>query len=167
MSIVFIGASDLRRVGGLLIRHALLEGFDALGDVAHHVRNLAAPAEHQQQTAPTISQCQMLNEPMKSSVRSSARAHPRDREFNLKLGVGGGKNKLNRERAGKAAHGGVKAAEDRRLRLFLGTFGRRREPEIEIARFQRVLVIPQGRVVGGHRDGKPGRQAICRTAPRP
>src|SRR5271163_95263 len=34
--------------GAIVIGHALLEGFDALGDVAHHVRNLAAPAEHQQ-----------------------------------------------------------------------------------------------------------------------
>src|SRR5580704_12592381 len=35
--------------GGILVGHAFLEGFDALGDVAHHVRNLAASAEHQQE----------------------------------------------------------------------------------------------------------------------
>src|SRR5580658_1903546 len=28
-------------LGRVLVRHALLEGLDALGDVAHHVRNLA------------------------------------------------------------------------------------------------------------------------------
>jgi hypothetical protein len=31
-----------------VIGHALLEGFDAFGDIAHHVRNLAAAAEDQQ-----------------------------------------------------------------------------------------------------------------------
>src|SRR6202161_304758 len=42
-----------RRIGGrrtgLFLGHALLEGFDAFGDIAHHVRNLAAPAEYQEQ----------------------------------------------------------------------------------------------------------------------
>src|SRR5580704_8688616 len=44
-----------RRVGfgrgfrRLVLGHALLEGFDALGDVAHQVRNLAAAAEDQKQ----------------------------------------------------------------------------------------------------------------------
>jgi len=35
---------------------------------------------------------------MKPSVRSSARVHPGDREFILKLGVEGGKDKLNGKR---------------------------------------------------------------------
>src|SRR5271166_5033243 len=39
----------LRGVGDFLVGHALLEGLNALGDIAHHVRNLAAPAEDQQQ----------------------------------------------------------------------------------------------------------------------
>src|SRR6202041_3253342 len=37
-----------RRVG-LFLGHTLLEGFDAFGDIAHHVRNFAAPAEYQEQ----------------------------------------------------------------------------------------------------------------------
>src|SRR5580704_10347449 len=41
--------AGLGRFHGLVLGHALLEGFDALGDVAHHVRNLAAAAEDQKQ----------------------------------------------------------------------------------------------------------------------
>ncbi len=56
--------------GGLVVGHALLEGFDALGDVAHHVGNLAAPAEyneHERRRRSTSARCS--DEPMKSSVR--------------------------------------------------------------------------------------------------
>src|SRR5262249_38057416 len=35
-------------VGGLIVGHALLEGFDAAGNVTHHVRDLVAASEHQQ-----------------------------------------------------------------------------------------------------------------------
>src|SRR5579883_3004600 len=34
---------------GLVVRHAFLEGFDALGDVTHHLGDLAAPAKDQKQ----------------------------------------------------------------------------------------------------------------------
>src|SRR5262249_15218039 len=44
-----LGGVGLGGVGGFLLRHAALEGFDALGDIAHHVRNLAPPAKDKQQ----------------------------------------------------------------------------------------------------------------------
>src|SRR6201987_191322 len=56
---------------------------------------LPRPPKTSSRTAPTISQCQMLKEPMQSSVRSRARAHPRDANSKEKLGVGSGKNKHN------------------------------------------------------------------------
>src|SRR5215212_6839724 len=37
--------------GRVFLAHALLEGFDALGDVAHHVRDLAAPEQQQDDDA--------------------------------------------------------------------------------------------------------------------
>src|SRR5262245_27119385 len=38
----------LRAAGGLVIGHAFLEGFNSARDIAHHVRNLVAASEHQQ-----------------------------------------------------------------------------------------------------------------------
>src|SRR5208282_2408123 len=88
----------LRRFGGpfIGIRHALPEGFDALGDVAHHVRNLAAAAEHQQQDTADdqpMPDTKGTHETLRAQLRPRP---PWDREFSLKLGVEGGKNKLNR-----------------------------------------------------------------------
>jgi hypothetical protein len=48
--------------------------------------------------------------------------------------------------------------------LFLGAFGWRRQPEIEVAGFQRVFVVPQRRIVGRHRHGKAGRQRFVHEA---
>src|SRR5215212_7154764 len=46
------GRRRRRRYGGrLFLAHALLEGFDALRDVAHHVRDLAAPEQQQDDDA--------------------------------------------------------------------------------------------------------------------
>jgi hypothetical protein len=58
---------------------------------------LPRPPNTSSKIAPTTSQCQRLKEPMKPSVRACACVHPGDREFNLKLGVEAGKNKLNRQ----------------------------------------------------------------------
>ena len=50
--------------------------------------------------------------------------------------------------------------------LFLAARRPRREPEVEIARLERVFVVAQRRIVGGHRHGKAGRQrAVQSPAP--
>src|SRR5580658_1715039 len=70
-----------RRVGlgsrlGLVLGQALLEGLYALGDVPHHVGNLAAPAEHQKNDGAD-------DEPMPDAQRAHeilrARRRPRPR----------------------------------------------------------------------------------------
>src|ERR1700722_1444200 len=80
-------------VSGLLVRHAALEGLNALGDVTHHVRNLAAPAEDQQQDGADDQPVPDAQRAHENPPCAAALASDPGREFNLKLGVGGGKNK--------------------------------------------------------------------------
>src|SRR5271155_4343616 len=58
---------------------------------------LFRPPKTTSTTAPTISQCQMLKEPIKSSVRQPRwrRRLRQGADFSQKLGVEGGKNKHN------------------------------------------------------------------------
>src|SRR3984893_9817714 len=68
-------------VGGLLVRHAALEGLNALGDIAHHVRNLAAPAEDQQQDGADdqpVPDAQRAHEILRAQQRPRL---PKGREF--------------------------------------------------------------------------------------
>src|ERR1700684_3021648 len=63
---------------------------------------LPRPPKTSRSTAPTINQCQMLKEPIKSSVRLCAHNGARLRQyadFSQKLGVGTGKNKRKRPAA--------------------------------------------------------------------
>src|SRR5580704_4674422 len=83
-----------RRVG-LFLGHALLEGFDAFGDIAHHVRNLAAPAEYQKQHG---ADDQPMPDTQGAHTNLRARRAPALAalfQFQPKLGVGGVKNKRN------------------------------------------------------------------------
>src|SRR5690606_32811705 len=47
LDLVCLVIDRLRRIGRLVIRHALLEALDALGDIAHQFRNLAAAKQQQ------------------------------------------------------------------------------------------------------------------------
>src|SRR6202167_2357049 len=88
------GRIGVRRVG-LFLRHALLEGFDAFGDIAHHVRNLAAPAEYQEQHGADdqpMPDTQGAHQNLRARLAPALAAPFR---FQPKLGVGGVKNKRN------------------------------------------------------------------------
>src|ERR1700691_3284075 len=88
------GRIGVRRAS-LFLRHALLEGFDAFGDVAHHVRNLAAPAEYQEQHG---ADDQPMPDTQGAHTNLRARLAPAlaaPFRFQPKLGVGGAKNKRN------------------------------------------------------------------------
>jgi len=91
----------LRRLalGLVIVRHALLEGLDALGEVTHQVGNLAASTEQQQADGKD-------NDPVPNAHRThvlilrgegAARAHRATRALGywdrLKLGVERAKNK--------------------------------------------------------------------------
>ena len=99
---VLIGASDHSSFGRIVVGHALLEGFDAFGDIAHHIRNLAAAAEDQKQYSynhqpvPTGQRTHKILRPPYAGDEKRLR---RDADFSQKLGVGAGKNKHNSVRS--------------------------------------------------------------------
>src|ERR1700677_1801156 len=97
---VFIGASVFGAVSAVSSSSArpFLKDLMPLATSPIKSETLPRPPKTSRSTAPTINQCQMLKEPMKSSVRLHAHnaAHPRQHaDFSQKLGVGTGKNKRN------------------------------------------------------------------------
>src|SRR5512134_3513237 len=49
-------------------------------------------------------------------------------------------------------------------RLLLDALGRRREPEVQVARLERILVVAKLRIVGRHRHREARRQAMIEQA---
>src|SRR5690242_10139318 len=90
-----------RAVGGLVIRHAFLEGFNAARDIAHHIRNLVAASEHQQddgaddQPVPDAQGTHKILRPPDpyAYLLNLRHASWQVADLSQKLGVGTGKNK--------------------------------------------------------------------------
>src|ERR1700674_3950788 len=80
-------------LGAVILRHALLEGLDALCDIAHQFGNLAA-SEQQQHDADHHDPMPQAQTTHKITLRNDG---PRERglasQFGLNLGLAGGKNK--------------------------------------------------------------------------
>src|SRR5580692_7995370 len=126
---------------------------------------LPRPPKSRSPTARTIIQCQMLREPMKSSVCSGAPRSPQGTDFDQKLCAKSGKNKRNRKAAEPAGRCHARPGRASRPRyegrcLFLGALHRWSKSEVEVAGLQRLFVLPQRRIVGGHGDVKARRQRL-------
>src|SRR5271168_1566857 len=117
----FIGASVLGAVSA--VSSSAMPFLNALMPLATSPimsEILPRPPKTSRPTARTIIQCQMLSEPMQSSVRRSiqaqiepkpaARSRYRDLEFSQNLGVGGDKNKRARTAAKPQGRDNVNAA---------------------------------------------------------
>src|ERR1700733_8103203 len=93
---VLIGASDLAASALSSSAMPFLKAFIPLATSPIMSEILLRPPNTSSSTTPTINQCQMLKEPIKSSVGHNARWRARpwpDADFSQKLGVGTGKNK--------------------------------------------------------------------------
>src|ERR1700751_1441436 len=93
---VLIGASDFGAASA--VSSSVMPFLNALMPLATSPimsEILPRPPKTSSSTAPTTSQCQMLNEPMKTSVRNGTRARGTYR-FRQNLGAKGGKNKRAR-----------------------------------------------------------------------
>ena len=167
-------------LGGLVVGHALLEGLDALRDVAHQLGNLAAPEQQQDHGDHHDPVPDTQRTHRKSSAPTGGTPPPR---FGPNLGARGAKTRTtgprcgraatwlrrsNRSQAGRRIQRFIAAtrsvARPRRRRLFLDALRRRREAEVEIARLERVLVVAQRRIVGRHRHREARRQAVVEQA---
>src|SRR5580704_19381461 len=117
---------------------------------------LPRPPKTRSSTAPTTNQCQMLNEPMKTSVRNgTAHLGPAATcRFRQNLGAKGGKNKHSRNAQRPQGESASFPAIAGRDDLFLAAAGGRRQAEVEIARFERVFVVAERRIVGRHRNAE-------------
>src|ERR1700739_3032488 len=73
---VRIGASDLAEVSASSSAMPLLKALMPLATSPIMSEILPRPPNTTRSTAPTINQCQMLKEPMKSSVRANAQDDP-------------------------------------------------------------------------------------------
>src|SRR5580658_9379041 len=93
---VLIGASDL---GASAVSSSVIPFLKALIPLATSpIRSeiLPRPPKTSSSTAPTTNQCQMLNEPMKPSVRNGTLGPAATCRFRQNLGAKGGKNKHSR-----------------------------------------------------------------------
>src|SRR6185503_19574371 len=103
-------------IGRLVFSHALLERLDALGNVAHQIGNLSAPAEKQKPDGKNhdpVPHAQRAHEILR--VRSGAPRSRQGTDFSQKLCAVGGKNKRNpsvvKPAAGPRPSAGGKAGE--------------------------------------------------------
>jgi hypothetical protein len=92
-----------RSLGGVVVGHALLEGFNATRDIAHHVGNLIAASKHQQDDGADdqpVPDAQGTHEILRppgayAALLRSRRTCRQVADLSQKLGVGIGKNKHN------------------------------------------------------------------------
>src|SRR5579864_1265273 len=121
---------------------------------------LPRPPNSKSPTARTISQCQMLKPPMNSSVRNRVRARGKG-SFEPETRRRGRQKQAQRQGRTAAGYSRVNGGSGARRgkALLLGAIARRNQAEVEIARFERVFVVAQRRIVGRQRHGKAGRHA--------
>src|SRR5580658_5124044 len=160
---VLTGASDLGAASAVSSSDMLfLKALMPLATSPIMSEILPRPPKTRSSTAPTINQCQMLNEPMKPSVRNGTRARG-----NVSISP-----EPRRQGRQKQAHPQCPTAAGlmrlqltlgrpfsdhligRRAVLFLAAAGRRHQAEVEIAGFEWVFVVAQGRIVRRHRHAE-------------
>src|SRR6266550_3318916 len=131
---------------------------------------LPRPPNSRSTTAPAMIQCQMLSEPMSLILRADGPHGPWGHTGPL----GGTESRpAMRQKQGlqkmPSFRGAPKGASPEPIATaavcglsVLHALGRRRQAEIEVARIERVLVVMQRRIVGGHRHREAGRQAAVK-----